>query len=147
LSFAARPARVAIITATTLVISLGSLGPGTARADSPSAPGGTVESSDTGACPGFLPGNTGALASPGDLIDNWGPLETEAIAQTEELYGRSSSSDPSSLYATNYARGVTRAFMFADLVKAIDDVAAGQADATEAKEVTAFGQVVQYGRE
>jgi hypothetical protein len=94
-----------------------------------------------------LPGNNGGVASPGDLFDNWALLENEAIAQTEELYGQTGSSDPNSLYATDYARGVTRAFMFADLVEAIDDVAAGKGTATEANEVTAFEQVVQYGRE
>jgi hypothetical protein len=112
---------------------------------SPSVPNSTV-SWDTGACPTFLPTDNG-IAPPGDVPDNWAPLQQEAISQTEELYGQNSSSDPSSVYADDYARGVTRAFMFADLVQAIDDVAAGKATTTETSEVSAFAKVVQYGRE
>jgi hypothetical protein len=96
----------------------------------PAVPHGIMESWDTGFCPSFLPGNNGGVASPGDLFDNWASLENEAIAQTEELYRQTGSSDSNSLYATDYARGVTRAFMFADLVEAIDDVAAGKGTAT-----------------
>ncbi len=151
--------RTAIMSAATLVVAAcllwqGAVANASARpaaavlfGNTPAVPNGSTESWDTGACPSFLPGDTGLVASPGDVSVSWAPLEQEAITQTEELYGQNSSSDPSSLYATDYARGVTRAFMFADLVKAIDDVAAGKGDATEITEVTAFEQVVRYGRE
>ncbi len=110
----------------------------------PAAPDGVVASWDTGSCPGFLPGSS-AYAPPGDVDSTWAPLQAEAEQQVEELYGQTS--DTLDLYSTDYARGVTRAFMFVDLVQAIDAVAAGTATATQTSEVSAFAQVVQYGRE
>jgi hypothetical protein len=168
------PFRKVVVMASALAVSVGLFGsgsavlaspaaatrtrPGTDRPASPRvAPGsfapkkavklGIPEAWDTGFCPGFLPTDSGSFAPPGDVSDAWAPLQAQAEAQTEELYGKTGSTDLNSLYATNYARGVTRAFMFIDLIKAIDDVAAGTPGPNEAGEVQAFEKVVQYGRE
>lgn len=132
--------RFAVLTAIAVAAAAGLLGQSAAVSAAPA----TVKSWGTGSCPSFLPAS-GAFAPPGNVDTAWAPLQAEAIAQTEALYGITS--DPSSLYAEDYARGITRAFMFADLVQAIDDVAAGNGTATQTSEVQAFEKVVQYGRE
>jgi hypothetical protein len=112
----------------------------------PSKASGVNEHWDTGQCPDFLPMSIG-FAPPGDVSDTWVPLQDEAISQVEQMYGQNGSTDMNNLYANSYARDLTRAFMFVDLVKAVDDVVAGTATSTEKSEVTSFEQVVQYGRE
>jgi hypothetical protein len=90
----------------------------------------------TGACTGFLPDNTGAVAPPGFVNTHWASLESQAEAQA------------AAMYAPNGApRNVIRALMFATLVKAINDVHAGTASGDEAEWVTAFQAVVKYGRQ
>jgi hypothetical protein len=102
---------------------------------------------DTGACNSLLPGTSGAVSPPGVTSETWVPLQQQAIAQTEELYGQTSGTDPSTLTALVKARGVTRAFMFADLVKAIKDIQDGTATTDQQAEVASFKRVVQYGRQ
>src|SRR5579863_8713092 len=100
-------------------------------------------------CTSLLPANGG----PGDVTDAWFPLEQQAIGQVEEMYGQTSGSDPSSLYALDYARPITRAFMFADLITAVqaqERTYAGQSNGatyTQSQEVLGLDAVVQYEQE
>jgi len=98
----------------------------------------------TGTCNSLLPGG-GSVAPPGNVDTAWVTLEQEAISKVEEFYGQNS--DPSHVYAWVYARGMTRAYMFATLVKAINDVHNGSYTADELAWVNAFAEVVRYGRE
>jgi hypothetical protein len=73
-------------------------------------------------------------------------LEQQAIEQVEEMYGQNDATDPGHSVALGRARGVTRALMFATLVKAINDRYAGTYTADEANWVLGFQGVVMYGR-
>lgn len=101
---------------------------------------------DTGVCNSLLP-RPSSPNVPGNIGETWAPLQQEAINQTEELYGQTAGTDPSSRTALVTARAVTRAFMFADLVKAVHDVHDGTATATETTQVSSFNDVVRYERE
>ncbi|HEY2395069.1 MAG TPA: hypothetical protein VGH81_03675 [Rudaea sp.] len=121
--------------------------PGTMAAAQRSAP--TIGSAfwSTGPCNTLLPDSTGAFAPPGDVDTLWLSLQQQAVAQVEAMYGQNGASDPTNVYALVRARGITRALMFATLVKAINDVHAGTATADESAWVSAFQGVVKYGRE
>jgi hypothetical protein len=101
---------------------------------------------DTGFCNSLVPGQSSPNV-PGDIGATWLPVQQEAINQTEELYGQTAGTDPGNRTALVTGRAVTRAFMFADLVKAIHDVHDGTATATETSEVSSFNDVVRYERE
>ena len=119
--------------------------PGTTPVPLRAAPTFIVPQWGTGICDSLLPGGFGGV--PGSVDTAWLSLQQQAVDQVEAMYGQNDSTDPSHTTALVKARGITRALMFATLVKAINDVSSGTATGDEATWVAGFQGVVKRGRQ